>query len=403
MSNMKEWTAKYYMHIYTYFFYVSYAVFIPFAGYWFAEDGLTTQQIGLIYSIGPFVGFFVQPLWGLLIDYFGITKLILLISMLLTPWVTVLYLYAGHFFPFYIAISIVLAVFSSATLPIIDAMTVRYARLKSLSYGGIRVVGSVSFGLAVILYGFLFNKWGISTLFLVYIVTMNLMFILTFFIESDKKSPANGIKRGSGHRRGMLREMYPLLKERRFILFLIPVFLAALGPQASNAFYSVYISHFGGEASGKIGILYAVATMTEIPVFLFSSYLIKKFGYVTTLTAVALAGALRWFILSLEPSFEVLVLNQLLSGLTYALFLAAGVNYAYDVSPESTKTTAHSLFVVVYTNIAGIIASNAGGWIVKLGGYPLLYQVAAIMSILGAAGFTVMGRLSQKAKTAEKC
>ncbi|MNI13242.1 Major Facilitator Superfamily protein [compost metagenome] len=100
--------------------------------------------------------------------------------------------------------------------------------------------------------------------------------------------------------------------------------------------------------------------------------------------------------LSLEPSFEILMANQMLSGLTYALFLSAGVNYAYDNSSDRAKTTAHSLFVVVYTNVAGIVASNVGGWVIERGGYSLLFQGAAVMSLLGAAGFASLGRVKRR-------
>lgn len=393
---MKETYHKYSLHVYNYFFYIAYAAFPPYIGYWFAEEGLTTQQIGLIFSIGPLVGFLIQPLWGLLIDYYGNAKWILLSSMALTPWVALSYRYADHHFPLYIAISILLAVCSSAALPVIDALTVRHAKNNSLSYGTIRVLGSISFGLSVTLFGLYYNREGISAMFMVYMLCMTFMCGLTLLIRNDRSSA--GAKRGAREsgRSGMLKKMVPLLKERRFLLFLAPVFLAAIGPQINNAFYSVYISHFGGEAAGKIGVLYAVAAITEIPVFIFSGYIIRKLGYVATLSLVSVAGAIRWYVLSLEPSFEVLAANQLLSGLTYALFLSAGVNYAYDMSPEANKTTAHSLFVVVYTNIAGIVASNVGGWVVKLGGYPLLFQGAAIMSLLGAAGFAALGKVRRR-------
>ncbi|MBT2293659.1 MFS transporter [Paenibacillus albidus] len=391
---MKVSYQKYSLHVYNYFFYIAYASYLPFISYWFAEEGLSTQQIGLIFSIGPLVGFLVQPLWGMLIDYYGLAKWLLIISTGITPWVVVAYRFAGDRFWLYIVISIVLAVFSSATLPVIDAITVRHAKKNSLSYGAIRVVGSISFGLAVAVFGQMYDHFGVSTVFVVYIATMSLVCLLTFSIQRDRKRPVR--PGGAGKKtpqRGMTTGMVSLLKEPKFVWFLIPVFLAAIGPQMNNAFYSVYISHFGGEASGKIGLLYTAASLTEIPVFLFSGYLIRKFGYVKILTAVSLAGALRWYVLSLEPSFEVLMANQMLSGLTYALFLSAGINYAYDNSSDLAKATAHSLFVVVYTNIAGIIASNIGGWVIERGGYSLLFQGAAVMSLLGAAGFASLGRV----------
>ncbi|MFP4977764.1 MFS transporter [Paenibacillus sp. CN-4] len=383
---------KYSMHVYNYFFYIAYASYLPYLSYWFAENGLSAQQIGFIASIGPLVGFLMQPVWGMLIDHYGVAKQVLIGSMGITPWVMVLYPFANHHYAAYVGISIVLAVFASATLPVVDAVTVRHAKKNALSYGTIRVVGSISFGLSVTLFGILYDKHGLSMMFPAYIATMMLMCCLSFLLVTDSTRKGEG-KGEPVKRSGMFSEMLPLLKERRFLLFLIPVFIAAIGPQLNNAFYSVYISHFGGEVSGKIGILYTISSIAEIPVFFFSGIIIRKLGYVRTLAIVSLAGALRWYILSLEPAFGILMLNQILSGITYALFLATGINYAYDASPAHTKTTAHSLFIVVYTNIAGITASNMGGYIIEAGGYRLLFGGAAVLSVIGAAGFALLGRI----------
>lgn len=392
---LSDGVRKYSLHVYNYFFYIAYASYLPFLSYWFVEDGLSTQEIGLIFSIGPLIGLVMQPVWGMLIDYYGIAKLVLICSMGITPWIMLAYQYADHNFAFYIGISILLAVFASATLPVVDAITVKHAKKNALSYGAIRVVGSISFGLSVTLFGILYERYGLSLLFTAYIISMLVMCVLSFFIATDKR--ADKREDPSPKRQGnMFKEMLPLLKERRFLLFLIPVFVAAIGPQLNNAFYSVYISHFGGEAAGKIGILYTISSIAEIPVFLLSGYIIRKLGYIRTLTLVSLAGAVRWYVMSLEPAFEILMMNQILSGVTYALFLATGINYAYDNSPKHTKTTAHSLFIVVYTNIAGIVASNVGGWVINIGGYRLLFGGAAALSVLGAAGFAMLGRVKSE-------
>lgn len=394
---MSEALRKYSMHLYNYFFYIAYASYLPFLSYWFAEEGLSAQQIGFIFSIGPLVGLLTQPVWGMLIDYYGIERPVLILSMGITPWIMFMYRLADHSFAVYVAISVVLAVFASATQPVVDAVTVRHAKKNALSYGAIRVLGSVSFGLCVTVFGMLYDRFGLALLFPVYLFFMMIMCLLSFFLKPEKRDGKKaGVESRQAPRKRIYKEMVPLLKVGSFSLFLIPVFLAAIGPQLNNAFYSVYISHFGGEASGKIGMLYTVSSIAEIPVFLFSGYIIGKLGYVRTLTFVSAAGALRWYILALEPGFEVLMVNQILSGVTYALFLATGINYAYDNSPTHTKTTAHSLFIVVYTNIAGIVASNIGGFVIEAGGYPLLFGGAAALSLLGAAGFSMLGRFKPK-------
>ncbi|MFS0724333.1 MFS transporter [Paenibacillus sp. 1P07SE] len=388
---MTQSLRKYYFHVYNYFFYIAYASYLPFLSYWFVEDGLSAPQIGFLFSIGPIVGLIMQPIWGMLIDYFGIAKPVLICSMGITPWIMLSYHYTEHSFGLYVVISIVLAVFSSATLPVVDAMTVRHARKHALSYGAIRVVGSISFGISVTVFGLLYDRHGLSLMFVLYLAAMLLMCVLSFFIETKphagEQSTSSSAVGGS-----LLGQMQPLLRNRGFVLFLIPVFVAAIGPQLNNAFYSVYIASFGEEAAGKIGLLYTISSVAEIPVFLLSGLIIRKLGYIATLTLVSLAGALRWFVLSLEPSMDILMMNQVLSGSTYALFLATGINYAYDHSTADTKTTAHSLFIVVYTNIAGIVASNVGGWIIDIGGYRPLFGGAAVLSVLGAAGFAWLGR-----------
>jgi len=398
---MTSGVRKYSMHVYNYFFYIAYASYLPFLSYWFVEDGLSTQQIGFIFSIGPLVGLLMQPVWGMLIDYYGNAKLVLIGSMGVTPWIMLSYRFADHNFAMYVLISIVLAVFASATLPVVDAVTVRFAKKHSLSYGAIRVVGSVSFGLSVAVFGKMYDKYGLSLLFQMYLIAMLIMCFLSFFIETDYRTKRVTVGASEGRRSNMFVDMFPLLKHRSFLLFLIPVFAAAIGPQLNNAFYSVYISHFGGEASGRIGILYTISSIAEIPVFLFSGWIIHRLGYIKTLVFVSLAGAVRWLVLALEPPFEILMANQVLSGITYALFLATGINYAYDHSPQHTKTTAHSLFIVVYTNIAGIAASNIGGWVINVGGYGWLFGGAAVLSVIGAVGFLVLGKAKTKALVTE--
>lgn len=376
---------KYSIHLFIIFFYMAQSSFNPFLSYWFMEQGLTNQQIGLLFSFGPIIGLFSQPMWGYLSDRYGIEKRILMICIFLSPIIAFGYMAAGQMFVFFILTALVYAVFYSAITPISDVLTVNHAERHGQSYGSIRVLGSISFGLAVIPIGFLYNWIGINAMFLANFVIMMAAFVMVSFI---KKSSGDGL-----HKRPVSSNMLALIKKPIFSLFLVFVFFVSIGNHFSHAFFAVFIGHLGGKVSESIGILNSISALSELPFFILSAYLIRRFGFFNVFFFTSIAAALRWWILSIEPSFSLLMLSQLLHGFTFALFMAAGVNFAYKMSPVGMKNTGQTIFVIVNANAASIIASNGGGWIVDQYNFSTLFRVGAILCLVGAAGFMMMSIL----------
>jgi len=366
------------MHLYVYFFYTGIATFGPYLGYWLTLRHLTNQQIGFLFSIGPLLGLIIQPMWGMIGDRYGAQKMTLVICGLMAPLIAFGYR-NGVGFPYYVATAVGLALFSAPMGPISDAMIVAHAKKHGQSYGGIRVLGSLSYAVAVSPIGILYGHLGVKTMFIVYLLVMLVVLCTVYPLERAK------VNRGS-----LFHGVQQLLSNRSFLLFLALTLLVALGQQSYSVFYSVYLAHLGGHVSERIGILYAIAAATELPFFIFSSRWIEKYGFNIILAVAAFVGAIRWLVLSLEPSYTILLLNQLLNGVTYALFYAAGVNFAYEISPQNVKTTAQTVFTVVYLNIANLFASNGGGWLIDHRGFVPLYRLVSMASLAGSLGFIVL-------------
>lgn len=105
------------MHSFVFFYYSSIASFFPFLGYWFSKQYLSHTQIGVLFSAGPVIGLFFQPIWGMLGDRYGIEKFILTASIVLTPWVALGYYFEHQHFYIYVISAIMLANFSSSIGP----------------------------------------------------------------------------------------------------------------------------------------------------------------------------------------------------------------------------------------------------------------------------------------------
>ncbi|GBF76757.1 MFS transporter [Paenibacillus sp. 598K] len=373
---------KYSVHLYVAFFYMTHASFSPFLGFWFSEQGLSSRQIGLLFSIGPLVGLLVQPLWGIVCDRFGIERRVLAISLLAAPLLAFGYVLADGVFALFILTAVVYAVFYSSLMPITDAITVSHAREHGQSYGGIRFLGSLSFALLITPFGLLYDRFGIDTMFVMQLIAM----LAAALMLLQVKRPSVSLRRPGR----MFSGLGQLLRQPSFGWFLLFVFVVSIGNHFYNVFFSVFIGRQGGQAAEQIGWLNSISALSELPFFLLSGLLIRRWGYYPILCATALAGALRWWSLSLEPTFAVLMTSQLLHGMTFALFMAAGINYAFERSPEGMKNTGQTVFALVYMNLANIVASNGGGWLLDQYGFPVLYRTGALLALSGAAGFVLL-------------
>ncbi|WP_284640628.1 MFS transporter [Paenibacillus silviterrae] len=388
---MKFEADKYSMHLYIFVFYMGQAALYPYLGYWFSEQGLSHTQVGIIFSLGPILGLFIQPIWGMLCDRFRMERTLLMLSTLLAPLIAFGYLFAGTHFTVYAVTALGLALTASAMVPIAESLTVRHAEKHGFSYGGIRVLGSISFAVTAGSIGLLYRGTGLQAMFWVYWCLMAVLLATLFLF--DKQQGGSGWKRTS-----LLAGLRPFLAQRRLLLFLLLIFGVSVGSAVNNVFFSIYVGA-GEDAAARIGILNTISALSELPLFVFASRLIRRFHYFRLLCIVALAAGLRWFLISLDPSFAVLAVSQMLHGVTFALFVAAGIGFIHEESPPGLSVTGQTIFAAVSSNLAMLTASNVGGWLIDSYGFPVMYRTTAILCVLSAVGFLLMsGAVQTKLK-----
>jgi MFS transporter, PPP family, 3-phenylpropionic acid transporter len=381
-----RYDSKYSVHLFIFVFYMTQAALNPYLAYWFSSEGLSNKQIGLLFSLGPVLGLFIQPLWGILCDRFGWERRILMLSTIAAPLLALGYWAAGAHFWLYALTALGLAITYSAMTPISEALTVRHAQQRGVSYGGIRLLGSISFAITTAVLGEVYNDRGLSLMFLMYGVLMAILFASLFLLKAPSTERSR-IKRPS-----LWTEARPFLTNRPLLLFLLLVFGISVGSAMNGVFFPIYVAEAGSAAAASIGLLNMVAALSELPLFLMAGRLIQRFGYHRIFVFIALMASLRWLLLSLEPPFWVLVGAQMLHGVTFALFIAAGVTYMHEMSPAGFGTTGQTLFAVVSSNLSMLVASNLGGWLLDQHSFSLLYQFTSVLCLVCAAGFLWKGR-----------
>jgi PPP family 3-phenylpropionic acid transporter len=138
-----------------------------------------------------------------------------------------------------------------------------------------------------------------------------------------------------------------------------------------------------GISETVIGPLIALGSASEVAIM----FLWKRFGGRISarmlMLVSAVAAALRWCVMGLEPGVGVLIVLQLAHGITFAIGYLGCVHFIANWTSEDIAAETQSLFVVCQQVLT--VASVIGfGWLVQSFGAQAFFAAAA-MSLLGGA------------------
>ncbi len=339
----------------------------PFIVLYYQRLGFSGAQIGILTGITPLVTFFVVPLWSALADATHRHRLIMSLAILLGITMLVLYPLATTFVPILI-IAILLNTFFAPVSPFVDSATMYMLADQKELYGRVRVGGSIGFGLAAALSGTIVQNFGLKFAFW----GCAGLFFLNFFIgqkleygQVEDKEPIWGKVRA-------------LLADPCWVLFLIVAFAGGLSLAALNNYFFPYMDELGAPES-MMGLALTVGSISEIPIVFFSNRLVKRFGSYRLLILAMVVTSMRMFLFAASGLPVVVLIAQLLNGLTFSTMWVAGVSYADENAPDGLRTTAQGLFASMVLGIGMAVGGLVGG--------PLLESVGGrnLYFIFGAA------------------
>lgn len=376
-------------------YYCSNAVLVPYLPLYFASRGFTTVEIGMLMMTGPFVAIVAQPFWGYLSDRFQTVKWVLAFLWTAAALASVA-MFASDGFALTLTFVTLLYFFLMPSQPLLDSLTIRAAAEANVSYGSIRMWGSIGFTIfAVLSGGLLAALGGIGGLRWIYwglwIFPLALLFLL-----KDTKLDAPPIT---------LRSLAIVGRNRSFLWFLFLVFVMMLPHRMNDNFLGLYMSSLGASEQ-VVGLAWAVATLGEAITFGLLYRYLHKVHELALLGIVGLLYVARWLAYALVSDPFVLLVLQLSHAVTFAVFWAAAVAYAVRSVPPELRSTGQSVLAAVFIGLAGLGAGTLGGWLEEVAGYETAYGLGAILAGLGGIGFLLThiarrGGLTRRLKRGE--
>ena len=138
-----------------------------------------------------------------------------------------------------------------------------------------------------------------------------------------------------------------------------------------------------GATETQMGIASLIATLTEIPIFLFGHHLIKRFtSHDLFIAALALMGIRSLLFAAADTPMMVFVI-QALGGMMYPAMWLAGVIYADENSPDGLKSTAQGLFSAVSFGFGSAVGGFIGGILFEsIGGRSMFFVLGTAILVL---------------------
>ncbi|MFC0472751.1 MFS transporter [Halalkalibacter kiskunsagensis] len=359
------------------------AIILPFLPLFLLARGFSMVEIGTIMGVAPLVSIVAQPVVGFISDKYKTVKKILIILYFGVAATSFGVFFHESFWVVFISFLLLHFALSPAT-PLIDSMTLKTLGSHKHEYGKIRLWGSIGFFCLALLSGPILEWIGIEQLYLPFLgMTALTIFALAFLKDGTASTtPVN------------IRSVGEVLKNRVFITFLLLCLMVIIPHRINDMMIVIHLESLGA-TTFWVGLAWALAAVSEVPVFYYLARKIKNYNEVFLLAIVALLYTLRWMLYGIISSPYILSLLQISQGVTFGLFWLIAMQMAVRSVPEHLRSTGQALLTSVCFGIGGAIGGTGGGWVLEHLGSQSLYQMMAGMTFIATLLIFLFYRYSQ--------
>jgi len=370
---------------------VALGVFYPFISVILASRGLGPAQIGLVASIGA-VGFTLAvPAWGHIADVrLGRARTLQIcaiggavaVGALLGPWPPIVI--ALLFFAYWI--------FESSWQPLADALTVNLVDRRR--YGRVRLLTSLSFAIASIAAGFLYDQAGFDAAYILAVAATLAIAVAATRVpdvgRADLETPGHGAAT-PGHGAATPSRSRPWLGSAGVALrvaprlgaVLVAVMLINITIISGFTYLPLRLADLGSPPS-DVALSAGVSAMAEIPAMLVAARVAQWVGLrgMFVVSALIYGGvSASWIVLDSAP---LIIATRLVSGVAFAWILVCVVLTIARLLPSELQATGQSLYQTFAFGLGAIVANLVGGVLYANIGHSAVFGLGLVLAILAA-------------------
>ena len=355
-----------------YFWYFAFiGAFLPYFALYLQSIGLSAGRIAVLMSLGQLMRLLAPLLWSWLADSGGRRVGIVVASTAAALASFSVVFLTQDFVALLIGMAI-LHFFWSASLPLVEALTLGHLGANAERYGRIRLWGSVGFVAAVMAVGLLLDSAPIrAQLWVSWALLLGTL--LSALTLTEVKDHAGRI---AGPILGVLRQ--------RKVVFLLAAGLFMIA--AHGALYVFYSIHLVAQGYSKtlVGLLWTLGVVAEIGVFLLMPRISFGVSLRRTLLACFVLAILRFLMIGWGVAFiGLLVFAQLLHGASFGAHHAATMAALNRWFEPGQQARAQALYGSVAYGAGGLGGALLAGVLWEAAGAGITFSAASLLALFG--------------------
>lgn len=362
--------------IFYFVFFAAAASLLPFLALYYQGLGLTGREIGILTGIVPLATLISAALWGAIADATHRHHALLLAAVSGTA-VSVYLMLEAHTFILLIPVVTLYAFFLAPIIPLVDNSVLAALGERKDEYGRQRVWGSFGWGIAGAVTGFAVQRTGLDWAFYTYLF----LFIFVFLAAVRLPMSEDPISEPFWH------GLRTLLSNKHWLLFLVVSLIAGMSLGIMLNYLFILLEEMGA-SSTVMGLTLTFATLSEVPIFLYSARLLKRWDAQFLLIIAMSAMVIRVFAYAnMTAPWQALFIS-LLHGLSFGLMWIAGVAFADKSAPAGLGATAQGIFNSTVSGLGWASGAFIGGFLLQEFGAKAPFQWAGWSSLLALLIFT---------------
>uniref|UniRef100_K3W7D2 Major facilitator superfamily (MFS) profile domain-containing protein n=1 Tax=Globisporangium ultimum (strain ATCC 200006 / CBS 805.95 / DAOM BR144) TaxID=431595 RepID=K3W7D2_GLOUD len=337
--------------------------------YFDVTEHFTKLQIGVLLSIPCICAILGPPIWGAAADILHNQKFIHIICLVSAALLMFSIRFVTSFE--FMCIMVFLANFQTQpTMSLLDQTSMALLARVGGDYGKQRLYGAIGWGAGGYAAGVLAAAAGIAWCFnMVLALSCVSLFLLVKYIPS--------IQRKVTHNKGdFLQSLLLIFTQRDLIVLFVIVLLAGIMGGLIDNFLFLYLFNLSNNDANLVGVIIAVQTISELPLFFNANRIITHFGTPMCVVVSLIAYGIRLIVYVFVQHPWVALPIEVLHGLTYGLLWAAFTNYVYQSAPEGTEGTMIGVLTALQKGLGSGAGTLVGGYIYDHYGARAMWKVA---------------------------
>ena len=364
-----------------YFFYFAFVgAMAPFWGLYLKSLSFNAIQIGVLMSLLQVMRIFAPNIWGHIADRTGkrtaIVQLAAVCSVLVFAGV-----FIGSSFWWLFAVMAALSFFWSASLPLVEAMTLSHLGEHTDAYGRIRLWGSIGFILMVVGLGYVFDVVSIAWLpWAVLAVMLGIVAFARVIPEADILPHHTDQVSG-----------WDILRKPEVASLLIACLLMAAAHGPYYTFYSIYLVDHGYDKS-TVGWLWALGVLCEIGIFLIIPRIFARVSPRRLILASFALAVVRFLLIAWGVESAWLIWGaQTLHAFSFGTYHAAAVALIHQHFRGRHQARGQALYTSISYGMGGTIGGLVSGVTWESLGPAWTFTLAAVSAALAWVVYAIWG------------